>query len=45
MCPKKRKAPQPKTGPIKDRLPKGFKEHPNAAENEMAASIFIPKIQ
>ena len=30
-----------KTGPKKDNLPKGFKEHPNAVEGQM----FIPKVK
>ena len=42
--PKKRKAPKPKTGPKKDNLTKGYKEHANAANGEMAKAIFIPKI-
>lgn len=45
ICPRKNKAPQPKTGPLKDNLPLGFKEHKNALEKEMAATAFIPKIK
>jgi len=43
--PRRCKAPQPKTGPLKDNLPKGFKEHSNAVDKELAASVYIPKIQ
>ena len=32
------------TGPKKDHLKKGFKEHPNALQNE-ALQVFIPKIK
>lgn len=42
MSPRKRKAPAVKTGPKKDNLPKGFKEHANALEGTLA---FIPKIK
>lgn len=34
-----------KTGPVKDNLPKGFKEHSNALEGDSAAAAFIPKIK
>lgn len=44
-CPRKRKAPSPKTGPLTDNLPKGYKEHTNAMEGDTAISIFIPKIK
>jgi len=43
QCPKKCKPPQPKTGPLKDNLPKGYKEHVNALE--AGANAFIPKIK
>ncbi|NGX54539.1 MAG: hypothetical protein KR126chlam2_00152 [Chlamydiae bacterium] len=42
-CPRKRKAPSPKTGPLKDNLPKGFKPHENAVPE--GAMAFIPKIK
>ncbi|NGX37582.1 MAG: hypothetical protein K1000chlam2_00738 [Chlamydiae bacterium] len=45
MCPRRTRAPEPKTGPKKDNLPKGFKEHQNACEGDFAKAIFIPKIQ
>lgn len=38
-------APQPKTGPLKENLPKGYREHVNALEGELAAKMFIPKIR
>jgi len=42
---RKHKAPQPKTGPLKDNLPKGYKPHPNALEGDLAKVFFIPKIK
>lgn len=44
-CPKRRKAPSPKTGPLKDNLPLGFRGHSNALEGEHAYTNFIPKIK
>ena len=44
-CPKRCKAPMPKTGPLKDNLPMGYKEHPNAIAGEAAQAFFIPKIK
>ena len=44
MSPRKRRAPSPKTGPLKDNLPKGYKEHENALE-AITAGAFIPKIR
>jgi hypothetical protein len=44
VSPKKRRAPSPKSGPKKDQLPLGFREHPNALEGELAKKVFIPKI-
>ena len=35
----------PKTGPLKQNLPRGFKEHTNALQGDMAKAAFIPKIQ
>lgn len=43
--PKARRAPSPKTGALKDNLPKGFKPHANAVQGDMALSAFIPKIK
>jgi len=40
-CPRKRKPASEKTGPKKDNLNKGFKEHANCAQVE---NMFIPKI-
>ena len=37
--------PALKTGPKKDNLAKGFKEHDNALEANAAQSMFIPKIK
>lgn len=45
VSPRRRKAPAPKTGPLKDNLPKGYREHPNAAAGELAKTHFIPKIK
>lgn len=44
-CPHRTRAPSPKTGPLKDNLPMGFKEHTNAVEGEISQSTFIPKIK
>lgn len=41
----KHRAPSPKTGPKRDNLPNGYKEHPNALADEIAATAFIPKIK
>jgi hypothetical protein len=35
----------PKTGPKKDNLPKGFREHSNALEGEQAVGCFIGKVK
>lgn len=42
--PRKHRAPSEKTGPKKDNLPKGFKEHANALEGDLAKQAYIPKI-
>jgi hypothetical protein len=34
-----------KTGPLKDNLPLGFKNHENALEGQNGAMAFIPKIK
>ena len=43
--PRKCRAPSAKTGSIQDNLPKGFKEHSNALEGDLAKMVFIPKIK
>ena len=43
--PRKHQAPVPKTGPLQDNLPKGFKPHANALSGEVGAMAFIPKIK
>ena len=42
-CPKRCKAPSPKTGAKKDNLPSGYKMHSNAVESK--GLVFIPKIK
>lgn len=42
---RKHKAPSPKTGPLQDNLPGGFKAHLNALEGDFAKMAFIPKIK
>ncbi len=45
VSPRRTKAPMPKTGPKKDALSKGFKEHANALSGtQVAGSAFIPKL-
>lgn len=43
--PRKHRKSVEKTGPLKDNLDKGYKEHANAVEGEGAAQFFIPKIK
>lgn len=43
--PRKNRAPSPKTGALKDNLPKGYKEHANAMEGDVAGTLFIPKVK
>lgn len=43
--PRRHKAPSPKTGPRKENLPHGYKQHANAVQGEMAGKAFIPKIK
>ncbi len=43
--PRKFRAPSAKTGPKKDNLAHGFKEHTNALEGTLASKVFIPKIR
>jgi len=44
QSPRKHRPPSSKTGPGKDALPKGYKEHANAVQGEVAATLFFPKI-
>jgi hypothetical protein len=41
--PRKHKAPSVKTGPKKDALPLGYKEHANALSNQ--STVFIAKVK
>lgn len=43
--PRRPKAPAVKTGSKTDALPKGFKEHGNALDGELASMAYIPKIK
>lgn len=43
--PRKHRAPSAKTGPLKDNIPNGFKEHVNAVSGDLAKMVFIPKIK
>lgn len=43
--PRKHRAPSVKTGPREDNLSKGYKEHSNALEGDLAKAVFIPKIK
>ncbi len=43
--PRKRRAPSPKTGPLKDHLELGYKPHENALSDELAKTVFIPKVK
>jgi len=43
--PRKHRAPSAKTGPLKDNLKIGYKEHANAVGGDIAATIFVPKIK
>ena len=42
QSPRKPQYPSPKTGSLKDNLPKGFKEHDNAGKEH---NVFIPKVK
>lgn len=44
VSPRRRRAPGAKTGPKKDLLPLGYRDHSNGVEGELANSVFIPKI-
>lgn len=43
MSPRRPSVSGEKTGPKKDALKKGYKEHANAVDPELAPSVFIPK--
>lgn len=45
QSPRKHRKPSVKTGPLKDNLPKGFKENSNALQGDLAKSAFIPKFK
>lgn len=46
VSPRRPRLPGPKTGPKKDNNPKGFREHPNAAQGtSLENQIFIPKVK
>ena len=45
VSPRRPRPPAKKTGPKEDKLPKGFREHENALDGELAAKAFIPKIR
>lgn len=42
---RKHRPPSPKTGPLKDNLPDGFKSHSNALEGDLSKLVFIPKVK
>lgn len=42
---KRPRLPGVKTGPLAETNPKGFKEHTNALQGDLAARAFIPKIK
>ena len=42
---RKHRAPSPKSGTKKDNLPKGFREHPNAVDGDLASSVFVGKVR
>lgn len=43
--PRKHRPPSPKTGALRDNLPKGYKEHGNAVAGDLAGQVFIPKVK
>ena len=45
VSPRRPRRPGAKTGPKRDNLPKGYKEHENALVGEQAAAAFIPKVR
>lgn len=45
VSPRRPRPASEKTGPKKDALPNGYKEHANAVDGDAASSVFIPKIK
>jgi hypothetical protein len=45
ISPRRPRPPSPKTGPKKDKLQFGFKEHKNAMSEEAATSRFFPTLK
>lgn len=43
--PRKHRAPSKKTGSLRDNLAKGYKEHGNALDGDLAGMAFIPKVK
>ncbi len=43
--PRRHQRASQKTGPQKDALPKGYKEHENAVAANLAPTIFVPKVR
>lgn len=43
--PRRTRNPSPKTGPLKENLPLGFKPQTNALQGETAEMAYIPKIK
>jgi len=44
-CPRKPTFGSIKTGPLKDTLPKGYKEHENAFKGKSEQTLFIAKMK
>jgi hypothetical protein len=44
-CPRRPKPPGKKSGPKKDKLPKGYKLRENAVVGEMGSQVFIGKVK
>lgn len=44
-CPRKPRYGAIKTGPMKDNLPKGYKEHENAFVSDTKVTTFIGKVK
>lgn len=45
VSPRRRRAPGKKTGPKRDALPMGFREHINAVQDGAVQQLFIPKVK
>jgi hypothetical protein len=45
LSPRRCRFPSPKTGPLKDKLPLGYKEHANGFQGEKNTTIFIAKVK